>query len=249
MARKGYSEESKDLTSLSHDELIGNSKVYEVIIKKDSEMVKGKRKQNRSLALKAKKEHSDEDSLTFGSEDEEYAMAMRDFNNSNQRAFVGGSWSDSEQDEEDKTKDEKCFMTKSSNEATPKAHLPYNMLLTRLFRYVMERYPYLDNGIYNVVDRVMRPLALKQTQKPQSDHGMPNACHFVSTLSAHHYVSSSHHGDYDEDDDASRASTPSPTTYLNSLRPLNYQRYDISTSSQQDDDLLFEQQTDLLNQT
>nr|GEW63964.1 RNA-directed DNA polymerase, eukaryota [Tanacetum cinerariifolium] len=47
--------------------------------KKDSEMVKGKREQNRSLALKAKKESSDEDSLTFDSEDEEYAMAVRDF--------------------------------------------------------------------------------------------------------------------------------------------------------------------------
>ncbi|GJW71773.1 hypothetical protein Tco_0128690 [Tanacetum coccineum] len=49
-------EESKDLTSLSLDELIGNLKVYEVIIKKDSEMVKGKGEQNRSLTLKAKKE-------------------------------------------------------------------------------------------------------------------------------------------------------------------------------------------------
>ncbi|GJV94989.1 zf-CCHC domain-containing protein [Tanacetum coccineum] len=72
-------EESKDLTSLSLDELIGNLKVYEVIIKKDSEMVKGKREQSRSLALKAKKESSDEDSLTFESEDEEYAMAIREF--------------------------------------------------------------------------------------------------------------------------------------------------------------------------
>ncbi|GJY86710.1 hypothetical protein Tco_0500736 [Tanacetum coccineum] len=72
-------EESKDLTSLSLDELIGNLKVYEVIIKNDSEMVKGKREQNRSLALKAKKESSDEDSLTSDSEDEEYAMAVRDF--------------------------------------------------------------------------------------------------------------------------------------------------------------------------
>ncbi|GKF37493.1 hypothetical protein Tco_0114251 [Tanacetum coccineum] len=72
-------EESKDLTLLSLDELIGNLKVCEVIIKKDSEMVKGKREQNRSLALKAKKEFSDEDSLTFDSGDEEYAMAVRDF--------------------------------------------------------------------------------------------------------------------------------------------------------------------------
>nr|GEU99936.1 UBN2 domain-containing protein [Tanacetum cinerariifolium] len=46
-------EESKDLTSLSLDELIGN--------------------------LKAKKESSDEKCSTSGSEDEEYAMAVRDF--------------------------------------------------------------------------------------------------------------------------------------------------------------------------
>ncbi|GJR42791.1 hypothetical protein Tco_1310894 [Tanacetum coccineum] len=72
-------EESKDLTSLSLDKLIGNLKVYEVIIKKDSKMLKDKREQSRSLALKAKKEYSDEDSSTFDSEDEEYAMAVRDF--------------------------------------------------------------------------------------------------------------------------------------------------------------------------
>ncbi|GKE91181.1 hypothetical protein Tco_1572276, partial [Tanacetum coccineum] len=46
-------EESKDLTSLSLDELIRN--------------------------LKAKKESSDEECLTSGSEDEEYVMAVRDF--------------------------------------------------------------------------------------------------------------------------------------------------------------------------
>ncbi|GKE06364.1 hypothetical protein Tco_1398382 [Tanacetum coccineum] len=46
--------------------------------------------------------------------------------------------------------------------------------------------------------------------------------------------------DDDEDDGASRASTPSPTTYLNSLKPLNYQRYKIPSPSQQNDDLLFE---------
>nr|GEW07517.1 hypothetical protein [Tanacetum cinerariifolium] len=45
----------------------------------DSEMVKGKREQNRSLALKAKKESSDEDSSNFDSEDEEYAMALKEF--------------------------------------------------------------------------------------------------------------------------------------------------------------------------
>ncbi|GJU55482.1 hypothetical protein Tco_1229196 [Tanacetum coccineum] len=283
-------EESKDLTSLSLDELIGNLKVYEVIIKKDSEMVKGKREQNKSLALKAKKESSDEDSLTSDSEDEEYAMAVRDFKkffkrrgrfirqphderkdpnhligecpklsrNYNQRAFVGGSWSDSDEDEEERTKDEKCLMAKASNEedigtisrlglliycilaeqqynlayffvkriesvrATPKAHLPYGMFLTRLFQHVMEHYPHFDNGIYDVVVRVMRPLALRQTRRARSDRG--KARHSVSSTSAHHNRGSlSHQGDDDEDDGASRASTPSPTTYLNSLGPLEYQ--------------------------
>ncbi|GJV66448.1 hypothetical protein Tco_1477276 [Tanacetum coccineum] len=117
-------EESKDLTSLSLDELIENLKVYEMIIKKDSEIVKAK-VERKSLALKAKKESSDEECLTSGSEDEEYAMAncksdrkcfrCGEPNNiigecpkppkdKNQRAFVGGSWSDSgEEDDEGKS--------------------------------------------------------------------------------------------------------------------------------------------------
>ncbi|GKE01892.1 hypothetical protein Tco_1389875, partial [Tanacetum coccineum] len=70
-------EESKNLTSLSLDELIGNLKVYELIIKKDSGIVKGKRKM-RSLSLKVKRESSDEESSTSGSEDDEYTMAVRD---------------------------------------------------------------------------------------------------------------------------------------------------------------------------
>nr|GEW01985.1 copia protein [Tanacetum cinerariifolium] len=71
-------EESKDLTSLSLNELIGNLKVHEMIIKKDSEIVKEK-VERKSLALKAKKESSNEEYSTFESEDEEYAMAVRDF--------------------------------------------------------------------------------------------------------------------------------------------------------------------------
>ncbi|GKE71607.1 zf-CCHC domain-containing protein, partial [Tanacetum coccineum] len=166
-------EESKDLTSLSLDELIGNMKVYEVIIKKDSEMVKGKREQSRSLALKAKKESSNKDGSISYSEDEDYAMVARDFKkffkrrgrfvrqppderksfqrnkddnngkterkcfrcgdpnnlirecpkpsrNYNQRAFVIGTWSDSDEDNEEKTKEESCLMAKASNEVLPK---------------------------------------------------------------------------------------------------------------------------------
>ncbi|GJW72002.1 hypothetical protein Tco_0128919 [Tanacetum coccineum] len=63
--------ESNNLTTLSLDELIGNLKVYEEVIKKDSETVKSKREQSRSIALKARKESSDDDSSTSDSEDED----------------------------------------------------------------------------------------------------------------------------------------------------------------------------------
>ncbi|GJX59883.1 hypothetical protein Tco_0291273 [Tanacetum coccineum] len=128
-------EESKDLTSLSLYELIGNLKVYEVIIKKDSEMVKGKREQNRSLALKAKKESSDEDSSIsdneskndkngkgerkcFRCEDPNHLIGecLKSPRSNNQRAFIGGAWSDTGEDEEEKAKDETCLVAQTSNE-------------------------------------------------------------------------------------------------------------------------------------
>ncbi|GJU13958.1 zf-CCHC domain-containing protein [Tanacetum coccineum] len=114
-------------------------------------------------------ESTDEDNSTSDSEDEEYAMAVRDFKkifkrrerfvrqphdgrkssirtkddkndkskrkcfkcgdanhligecpklsrNHYQRAYVGGSWSDNDVDEDEKTKDKKCHMAKASNE-------------------------------------------------------------------------------------------------------------------------------------
>nr|GEU82083.1 zf-CCHC domain-containing protein [Tanacetum cinerariifolium] len=50
--------------------------------------------------------------------------------------------------------------------ATPTANLPYGMFLTLLYRYVMEMYPHLNNGIYDIVERVMHPLSLRQTRRP-----------------------------------------------------------------------------------
>ncbi|GJT50899.1 hypothetical protein Tco_0977056 [Tanacetum coccineum] len=61
------------------------------------------------------------------------------------------------------------------------------------------------------------------------------------------HIYSSHQGDDDEDNGASHSSTPSPTTYLNSLKPLDYQPYEVPTSFEQNDDLLFERQTKLLS--
>ncbi|GJX38072.1 hypothetical protein Tco_0251375 [Tanacetum coccineum] len=121
-------EESKDLTSLSLDELIENLKVHEMIIKKDSEIVKAKG-EIKSRALKANKESSDVECSTSKSEDEEYAMAVRDFKkffkrrecpkppkNKNQRAFVEGSWIDSCEEDDEKAKDETCLVAQASNE-------------------------------------------------------------------------------------------------------------------------------------
>ncbi|GKD51593.1 hypothetical protein Tco_1280569, partial [Tanacetum coccineum] len=119
---------------------------------------------------------------------------------------------------------------------TPTVNLPYDMFLTRLYRYVLETYPHLDNGTYDIVERVICPLALRQTRRPRSDRG--KARRSVSFSSSHHQGTPSHQHD-DDDVETSRASTPSPTTYLNSLHSLDYQNYHISSSSEQTDETLF----------
>ncbi|GJR93132.1 hypothetical protein Tco_0265306 [Tanacetum coccineum] len=343
-------EESKNLTTLSLDELIENLKVYEEVIKKDSETVKSKREQSRSIALKARKDSSDDNSSTSDSEDEEYAMAVRDFKKFfkrrrtqilkipyNGQAVFTNEWDLASLEYSQETEGPYCtdlptfddirrllelervmvdrtiksqtvslnpnqILTKELSpdikqweelirenvfglgghrdhlpaclahmlycvvseeqynlayffikriqcaRATPTANIPYGMFLTRLYRHVMETYPHLDNGIYDIVVRVMRPLALKQTQRPRSDRG--KARHSVSSSSSHHQGTSSHqHDDDDNDVETSRASTPSPTTYHNSLGPLNYQNYQMPFASEQTDETLFERQTTLLNQT
>ncbi|GKD29172.1 zf-CCHC domain-containing protein, partial [Tanacetum coccineum] len=132
------------------------------------EIVKAK-VERKSLTLKAKKKSSDKECSTSGSEDEEYAMAVRDFKkffrrrgrfvrqpwndkktfqrshddktdkndrkcfrcgdpnhligecpkppkDKNQRAFVGGSWSDSGDEYDEKVKDETCLVAHASSE-------------------------------------------------------------------------------------------------------------------------------------
>ncbi|GJW51047.1 hypothetical protein Tco_0092398 [Tanacetum coccineum] len=48
-------------------------------MKKDSEIYRDKKERVKSIALKAKKESSDDETLTSRSDDEEYAMAVRNF--------------------------------------------------------------------------------------------------------------------------------------------------------------------------
>nr|GEW66332.1 RNA-directed DNA polymerase, eukaryota, reverse transcriptase zinc-binding domain protein [Tanacetum cinerariifolium] len=119
-------EESKDLTSLFLDELIGNLKVHEMIIKKDSEIVKAKVKR-KYFALKTKKESSDEECLTpevktkstpwchddkkgksdrkcFRCGDPSHLIGecLKPPKDKNQRAFVRGSWGDSDKEDDEK---------------------------------------------------------------------------------------------------------------------------------------------------
>nr|GFC93194.1 UBN2 domain-containing protein [Tanacetum cinerariifolium] len=56
--------ESKDLSSLALDEPIGNLKVHEVVMEKDSKFYKGEKKRINSIALIAKKESSDDETST-----------------------------------------------------------------------------------------------------------------------------------------------------------------------------------------
>ncbi|GKC94572.1 zf-CCHC domain-containing protein [Tanacetum coccineum] len=161
-------QESKDLSTLLLDELIGNLKVYEVLFEKDSEASKNKKEKYKSLALKAKKVSTDEEASSLDTEDEEYAMTVTIFKKflrrrgkfvrqphddkkafrkanedkrgkvdrkcfkcgdpnhfisdcpkhsyNDQKAFIGGSWSDSDEDKYLK-KDEICLMEHDLNEA------------------------------------------------------------------------------------------------------------------------------------
>nr|GEW49564.1 zf-CCHC domain-containing protein/UBN2 domain-containing protein [Tanacetum cinerariifolium] len=76
---KALDEESKDLSSLALYELIGNLKAHEFVMEKDFKIYRGKKERVKPIALKAKKESSDDETSTSGSDDEEYAIAVRNF--------------------------------------------------------------------------------------------------------------------------------------------------------------------------
>nr|GEU74850.1 ribonuclease H-like domain-containing protein [Tanacetum cinerariifolium] len=186
-------EESKDLTSLSLDELIRNLRVYEIIIKKDFEIVKAKAKR-KSLALKAKKESSNEECSTFRSEDEEYAMTVRDFKkffkrgecpkppkDKNQRAFVGGFWSDSGEEDDEKVSNETCLVAQASSKRN-KADLD-TMSMNDLYNNLK---------VYKPEDKQMSSLSLStqnmafvssSNNNISSTNGAVNTAHRVSTAS------------------------------------------------------------------
>nr|GEU88922.1 transposon Ty3-I Gag-Pol polyprotein [Tanacetum cinerariifolium] len=105
-------EESKNLTLQSLDELIGNLKVHEMIIKKGFEIVKAKG-EKRTLSLKVKKESSNEECPTFGSKDKDYTKTVRDFKKFFKRR---GILRDSGKEDDEKVKDETCLKAQALNE-------------------------------------------------------------------------------------------------------------------------------------
>ncbi|GJZ33689.1 hypothetical protein Tco_0579125 [Tanacetum coccineum] len=78
----------------------------------------------------------------------------------------------------------------------------------------------LYNESYVLYDRVMNPLAAQQERNPRKDCGTRRGHHSTSSSFAFHQQSSSHLNDDDDDgngEGTSRASTPSPIRYVNSL--------------------------------
>ncbi|GJS38469.1 retrovirus-related pol polyprotein from transposon TNT 1-94 [Tanacetum coccineum] len=108
------------------------------------------------------------------------------------------------------------FVLKRMEISKPKELLPYEMLLTILFKYVVFVFPELAIDRYISHDQVMHPFAPHYEQKTRSDRGKKrpresNASFSSTTLN---HPSSSHLLDYpiDEDDDESfhsNSSSPS----------------------------------------
>ncbi|GKC35089.1 hypothetical protein Tco_1047473 [Tanacetum coccineum] len=106
-----------------------------------------------------------------------------------------------------------CLVTKQK-----RLILPYGMLLTCLFKLIMNENHDLHNESYVLYDRVMNPLAAQQERKTRKDRGTRRGRYSTSSSSAFDQPSSSH---LDNDDGngegTSRASTSSPIRYVNSL--------------------------------
>nr|GEU60397.1 hypothetical protein [Tanacetum cinerariifolium] len=105
-----------------------------MIIKKNSKIVKAKI-ERKSLALKGKKESSDEECSTMAVRDfkkffkrrgrfvrqhrndkKTFQRSRDDKNDKNQRAFVRGSWSDSGEEDDEKFNNETCLVAQASSE-------------------------------------------------------------------------------------------------------------------------------------
>nr|GEW85093.1 retrovirus-related Pol polyprotein from transposon TNT 1-94 [Tanacetum cinerariifolium] len=102
----------------------------------------------------------------------------------------------------------------------PRLIMPYDMLLTRLFKHVMTISHGLLDDYYDFHDRVMHPLTAQQERKTRKDYETKRGRHFTSSSFAFGQPSSSHLNDDDDNRNGEgtlRASTSSLTRFVNSL--------------------------------
>ncbi|GKA17244.1 zf-CCHC domain-containing protein [Tanacetum coccineum] len=110
-------EESKDLTSLSLDELI-NIRDFKKFFKRRGRFVKQPRDEKKSFQRSRDDKNRKSERKCFRCGDPNHLIreCPKPPRNKNQRAFVGGSWSNSDEEEEEKSKEETCLMAQASNE-------------------------------------------------------------------------------------------------------------------------------------
>ncbi|GJX34929.1 zf-CCHC domain-containing protein [Tanacetum coccineum] len=124
-------EESKDLTSLSLDELIGNLKFHEMIEKEQKESQKqtnpstkwkgqSQKKKTFQRSRDEKDGKSDRKCFRCGDPNHLIRECPKPPKDKNQRAFVGGSWSDSGEEDDEKVNNETCLVAQASSEIITK---------------------------------------------------------------------------------------------------------------------------------
>ncbi|GKB23752.1 hypothetical protein Tco_0863153 [Tanacetum coccineum] len=122
--------------------------------------------------------------------------------------------------------------------------LPYGMLLTRLFTFIVGEYPELNNESYVLHDRVMTPLATQLGRKPRRDRGTRRG-----RPSTFDQPSSSYHNDDDDGNDEGtlRASTPSPIRYVNSFTNQVPQVFENPPNTDPNLKPFYTRQTEIIN--
>ncbi|GKE15907.1 hypothetical protein Tco_1423484 [Tanacetum coccineum] len=128
--------------------------------------------------------------------------------------------------------------------------LPYGMLLTCLFDFIISKYPELKNEYYVLYDRVMIPLAAQLERKPRRDRGTRSGRQSTSSSSSFDQPSSSHLNDDDDDgndEGTSCASTPSPIRYFNSLTNQVPQVFQNPHNIDPHLELFYTRQTEIIN--
>nr|GEZ20094.1 reverse transcriptase domain-containing protein [Tanacetum cinerariifolium] len=113
----------------------------------------------------------------------------------------------------------------------------------------MSEIPELVNESYVLYDRVMNPLTAQQERKTRKDRSTKRGRHSTSSSSAFNQPSSSHINKDDDENDKgiSRASTPSPTRFVNSLTSEVSRVFQNPPNIDPDMEPFYTRQTEIIN--